>query len=84
MFTSNSSLSKLEDIKKRALRFALDDNESDYYGLLNEADAPGMKIMTLRYLAIEVYKSMNGLNPNIWMTCLLSRSPNKTCEIVLL
>ena len=63
MFTSKSSLSKLEDIQKRALRFVLDDYESDYYGLLNKADVPGMKIMALRYLAIEVYKCMNGLNP---------------------
>ena len=63
MFTSKSSLPKLQDIKKRALRFVLDDYESDYYGLLNKADVPGMKIMALRYLAIEVYKCMNGLNP---------------------
>ena len=41
----------------------LDDSESDYNGLLNKADVPGMKIMALRYLAIEVYKCMNGLNP---------------------
>ena len=41
----------------------LDDYESDLYTLLNKADVPGMKIMTLRYLAIEVYKCMNGLNP---------------------
>ena len=63
MFTSKSSLSKLEDIQKRALRFVLDDYESDYNGLLNKADVPGMKIMALRYLTIEVYKCMNGLNP---------------------
>ena len=63
MFTSKYSLSKLEDIKKRAFRFVLDDYESDYYTLLNKADVPGIKIMTLRYLAIEVYKCMNGLNP---------------------
>ena len=63
MFTSKSSLSKLEDIQKRTLRFVLDDSESDYNGLLNKADVPGMKIMALRYLAIEVYKCMNGLNP---------------------
>ena len=39
------------------------DYESDYYGLLNKADVPVMKIMALRYLAIEVYKCMNGLKP---------------------
>ena len=51
MFTSKSSLSKLEDIKKNpknwALRFMLDDYTSDYHGLLNKADVPGVKIMAL-------------------------------------
>ena len=63
MFTSKSSLLKLETIKKRALRFVLDDYASDYYDLLKKADVPGMKIMALRFLAIEVYKCINGLNP---------------------
>ena len=62
MFTSKSSLSKLEDIQKRALRIVLDDYTSDYHELLNKADVPGVKIMALRYLAIEVYKCVNGLN----------------------
>ena len=63
MFTSKSSLSKLEDIQRRALRFVLDDYTSDYHELLNKANVPGVKIMALRYLAIEVYKCVNGLNP---------------------
>ena len=50
IFTSKSSLLKLETIKKRALRFVLDDYASDYYDLLKKADAPGMKIMALRFL----------------------------------
>ena len=63
MFTSKSSLLKLETIKKRALRFVLNDYASDYYDLLKKADVPGMKIMALRFLAIDVYKCINGLNP---------------------
>ena len=63
MFTSKSSLSKLEGIQKRALRFVLDDYTSDYVELLDKANVPGMKIMALRYLAIEVYKCINGINP---------------------
>ena len=62
MFTSKSSLSKLEDIQRRALRFVLDDYTSDYHELLNKANVRGVKIMALRYLAIEVYKFVNGLN----------------------
>ena len=63
MFTSKSSLSKLDTIKKRALRFVLDHYASDYYDLLKKVDVPGTKIMALRVLAIEVYKCINGLNP---------------------
>ena len=63
MFTSKSSLPKVEDIQKRALRFVLDNYTSDYHELLNKADVPGVKIMALRYLAIEVYKCVNGLIP---------------------
>ena len=63
MFISKSSLSKLEGIQKRALRFVLDDCTSDYVELLYKANVPGMKIMALRYLVIEVYKCINGINP---------------------
>ena len=63
MFTSKSPLLKLETIKKRSLRFVLDDYASDYYDLLKKADVPGMKIMALIFLEIEVYKCFNGLNP---------------------
>ena len=63
MFTSKSSLSKLETMKIRALRFVLDDYASDYYDLLKTVDVPGMKTVALRFLAIGVYKCINGLNP---------------------
>ena len=58
-----NSLSKLESIQKRALRFVPDDYTSDYVELLDKANVPGMTIMALRYLAIEVYKCINGINP---------------------
>ena len=63
LFTSKSSLSKLENIQKRALRFVLNDYESDYNDLLTKADVPGIKIMTLRQLAIEMCKSVTKINP---------------------
>ena len=63
MFTSKSSLSKFGGIQNRALRFVLNEYTSDYFELLDKANVPGMKIMALRYLAIEVYKCINGINP---------------------
>ena len=63
LLTSKSFLSKLENIQKRALRFVLNDYELDYNDLLTKANVPGIKIMTLRQLAIEVYKSVTKINP---------------------
>ena len=34
-----------------------------YHDLLNKSEATGIKIMTLRLLAIEVYKCVNNFNP---------------------
>ena len=57
-------MSKLEDIQKRALRFVQGGKTTDYVELLDKAaNVPGMKIMALRYLAIEVNKCINGINP---------------------
>ena len=63
MFTGKKSLDRIEDIQKRALRFVLNDYQSNYQDLLNKSEATGIKIMTLRLLAIEVYKCVNNLNP---------------------
>ena len=63
MFTSKKSLEKIENIQKRALRFVLNDYQSNYHDLLNKSEATGIKIMTLHLLAIEVYKCVNNFNP---------------------
>ena len=73
LFTSKSSLSKLENTQKRALRFVLNDYESDYNDLLTKAKVPGIKIMTLRQWAIEVYKSATKINPEYLNELFLSK-----------
>ena len=63
MFTSKTSLSKLENIQNRALGFVLNDYQSGYTDLLHNAKVPGIKIMVLRYLAIEVFKCVKEISP---------------------
>ena len=60
MFTHKSSVLKLETTQIVPLDVCY--YASDYYDLLKKADVPGMKIITLRFLAIETYKCINGLN----------------------
>ena len=66
MFTCKTSLGRIDNIWKRALRFVLDDDESSYHDLLIQYGVSGIKIMTLRLLAIQVFKSVNKLNPEYW------------------
>ena len=84
MCTSKSSLPKLENIQRRALRFVLDDYTSDYHKLLNKADVPGVKlwhwgIWRLSYTHVWMASTLN-----IWMTYLLWKSANTTCVTTLL
>src|SRR6056300_284101 len=63
MFTNKTNLIKIEKIQKRALRFICNDFTSTYEELLNKCQVPSIRIMTLRNLAIEVFKCVNELNP---------------------
>ena len=64
MFTiPRNRLTESKKNQKRALRFVLNDYQSNYHDLLNKSEATGIKITTLRLSAIEVYKCANDLNP---------------------
>ena len=63
MFTSKSSLNKLENIQKRALRFVCNDFVSNYSELLGKCGSQRVKLMTLRCMSIEVYRCVKNMNP---------------------
>ena len=63
MFSSASSLKKIENLQKRALRFLYNDYEILYEKLLLKSDRPIMNVNRLRKLCIEIYKTINNLNP---------------------
>ena len=57
------SANKIEQIQKRCLRIILNDNESDYEALLEKSNKTTMNVKRLRNLAIEIFKTINDLNP---------------------
>ena len=63
MITSKRSLNKTENLQKWALPFVLDDYTSSYELLLEKSDKPTMNLARKRLLCIEVYKTLNSLNP---------------------
>ena len=63
MFSSASLLKKIDNFQKRALRFLSNNYEISYEELLLESDRAIMNVNRLRLLCIEIYKTINNLNP---------------------
>ena len=62
-FSSAQSLNKIENLQKRALRFLFNDYDSTYEDLLEKSGYPNMNLRRQRTLCIEIYKTLNKLNP---------------------
>ena len=63
MICSSISIRKIERIQERSLRILLNDYESDYKTLLNISKRTSMSIIRHRQLAIEIFKTINNMNP---------------------
>ena len=63
MFSTAKSLSKIEKLQKRALRFLYNDYAISYEGVLEKAGKVKMNVYRLRNLCVEIYKTRNKLNP---------------------
>ena len=57
------SLQKIEKLQERALRFLYNDHKSSYNDLLLKSGRCTMQVSRQRTLCIEIYKTMNDLNP---------------------
>ena len=64
MLSHKKSLDKIESLHKRALRFLLNDCVSSYEQLLEKSGKCNMSICRLRSLCIEIYQTLDGLNPS--------------------
>ena len=63
MFSTAKSLNKIESLQKRALRFLYNDYSISFEGLLEKAGKIKMNVYRLRNLCVEIYKTINKLNP---------------------
>ena len=64
IFSSASSLKKIENLMERVLRFLCNDYEISYEELLSKSSTSSMNVKRLRALCVELYKTINKLNPN--------------------
>ena len=62
-FPMAKQLQKIEKIQEMVLRFLHDDYVSDYLTLLEASGSVSMEIRHMRYLCMEIYKTLNSLNP---------------------
>ena len=63
MFSNATSLRKIEKLQKRALRFLSNNYQLAYEELLHKANCSTMNVKRLRFLCVEIYKTINNLNP---------------------
>ena len=76
MFSTAKSLNKIESLQKRALRFLYNDYSISYEGLLEKAGKVKMNLYRLRNLCVEIYKTINKLNPE-FMSNIFKVKENK-------
>ena len=64
MFASSKSLTKIENLHKRVLRFILDVYSISYERILEKSGKFSMDVKRKRKPCIEIYKTLNNLNPS--------------------
>ena len=84
-FMSADDSKKVENVHKRALRFLNADDNVNYQDLLYNLGKTTMLVSRLKSLCIEIYKTLNGLNPaymkNIFTKSQLRRSKRFTYNL---
>ena len=75
-FCSAKSMHKIEKVQERALRFLHNDHASSYNDLLLKSQRCTMHVHRLRAISIEIFKTLNGLNPSFMKDIFQVRSSN--------
>ena len=76
-FCSSKSLKKIEKIQKQTLRKLYNDSTIDYNQLLKKYSKASMEVKHLRTLALEIFKTLNNLNPE-YMKEIFYKTTNLT------
>ena len=84
-FTSMTCSDKTESIQKGALQLLYNDYTSTYDSLLAKANKPSMELKRYRILALEIFKTLNFLNPTYMqdLSYLRSSSTRRPNNIVV-
>ena len=72
-FTSRASIMKMQKLQERALRFLLKDSISDYETLSSKGGVDSFRISSLKNMAVEIYKILNGMDPK-YLSALFSKA----------
>ena len=72
-FTSRASINKKQKLQERALRFVLKDSISDYETLFSKSDFDYFRISSVKTIAVEIYKILDGMGPE-YLSTLFSKS----------
>ena len=73
------STNKIESIQKRALQVLYNDNSSTCDSLFAKDNKPSIKIKCYRPLALEIFKTLNDLNPTYRSSS--ARRPNNVAVV---
>ena len=76
-FCSAKSSQKIESIFKRSLHFLFSDFNSSYEELLVKANRPSMNVYRLRVLCMEIYKTINNMNPSFMSDIFIKNSSER-------
>ena len=84
--TSMTSTNKVESIQKRALRLLCNGCTSTYESLLAKANKPSMELKRYWTLALEIFKTLNFLNPKhmqdlFYLCSSFARRPNNIAAV---
>ena len=77
MFSNAVSLKKIENLQKRALKFLYKSYNTSYKDLLLKSGFSSMNVKRLRTLCVEIFKTLNNLNPSFMKEIFVLRQMDR-------